>query len=119
MESKTSSSFQGDCQAFRRFEWIYSGTPLNGRPSTADTIIVGRKLYGQVDQGVGQVDQGLGQVFHIVLVKLWRVLCLLVGDFGQLTPVMDLPLPRSVIADFGRTTCQLFSKAVVFLGQDG
>ena len=78
MESKTSSSFQGDCQAFRRFEWIYSGTPLNGRPSTADTIIVGRKLYGQVDQGVGQVDQGLGQVFHIVLVKLWEgaVVCL-------------------------------------------
>ena len=110
MESKTSSSFQGDRQAFRRLEWIYSGTPLNGHPSTADTIIAGRKLHGQV-------DQGLGQVFHIVLVKLWEgaACCLLVGDFGQLTPVMDLPLPRSVIADFGRTTYQLFSKAVVFL----
>ena len=41
---------------------------------------------------------------------------LLVGDFGQLPPVMDLPLysavPRSVIADLGRSTYQLFAKAV-------
>ena len=42
---------------------------------------------------------------------------MLVGDFGQLPPVMDLPLyssvPRSAIADLGRTTYQLFAKAVV------
>ena len=52
--------------------------------------------------------------------------CLLVGDFGQLPPVMDLPLysslPRSAIADLGRTTYQLFAKAVALtevLRQDG
>ena len=51
---------------------------------------------------------------------------MLVGDFGQLPPVMDLPLyssvPRSAIADLQRTTYQLFAKAVVLtevLRQDG
>ena len=51
---------------------------------------------------------------------------MLVGDFGQLPPVMDLPLysavPRSAIADIGRSTYQLFAKAVVLtevLQQDG
>ena len=52
--------------------------------------------------------------------------CLLVGDFGQLPPVMDLLLysaaPRSAIADLGRSTYQLFAKAVMLnkvLRQDG
>ena len=51
---------------------------------------------------------------------------MLVGDFGQLPPVMDLPLysaaPRSTIADLGRSTYQLFAKAVMLnevLRQDG
>ena len=39
------------------------------------------------------------------------------GDFGQLPPVMDLPLyssvPRSAIPDLGRSTYQLFAEAVV------
>ena len=43
---------------------------------------------------------------------------MLVGDFGQLPPVMNLPLysavPRSAIADLGRSTYQLFAKAVNF-----
>ena len=48
------------------------------------------------------------------------------GDFGQLPPVMDLPLyssvPRSAITDLGHTTYQLFAKAEVLtevLQQDG
>ena len=39
---------------------------------------------------------------------------MLVGDFGQLPPVMDLPLysavPRSAVADLGRNVYQLFAK---------
>jgi len=57
---------------------------------------------------------------------LGRCSCLLVGDIGQLSSVMDFPLycsvPKSAIADCGRTTCQLLGKAVVLtevLGQDG
>ena len=48
------------------------------------------------------------------------------GDFGQLPPVMDLPLyssvARSAIADLGGSTYQLFAKVVVLtevLRQDG
>ena len=82
--------------------------------------MLGRKLFGQVDQRLRQAfPHRAGEV-------LGGCSCLLVGDFGQLPPVMDLPLyfsvPRSAIADLGRTTYQLFAKAVVLtevLRQDG
>ena len=66
----------------------------------------------------GQVDQRLRQAFpHRAGEALGGCSCLLVGDFGQLPPVMDLPLysavPRSAIADLGHSTYQLFAKAVV------
>ena len=73
--------------------------------------MLGRKLFGQVDQRLCQAFP------HRAGVALGGCCCLLVGDFGQLPPVMDLALyssvPRSAIADLGRTTYQLFAKAVV------
>ena len=82
--------------------------------------MLGRKLFGQVDQRLRQAFP------HRAGEALGGCSCLLVGDFGQLPPVMDLPLysavPRSAIADLGRSTYQLFAKAVVLtevLRQDG
>ena len=82
--------------------------------------MLGRKLFGQVDQRLRQAFP------HHAGQALGGCSCLLVGDFGQLPPVMDLPLysavPRSAIADLGRSTYQLFAKAVVLtevLRQDG
>ena len=82
--------------------------------------MLGRKLFGQVDQRLRQAFP------HRAGEALGGCSCLLVGDFGQLPPVMDLPLyssvPRSAIADLGRTTYQLFAKAVVLtevLQRDG
>ena len=82
--------------------------------------MLGRKLFGQVDQRLRQAFP------HRAGEALGGCSCLLVGDFGQLPPVMDLPLysavPRSAIADLGRSTHQLFAKAVVLtevLRQDG
>jgi len=90
---------------------------LQQRFSGVDYLIIdemsmlGRKL-------LGQVDQRLCQAFpHDDGEALGQRLCLLVGDFGQLPSVMDLPLyssvPRSAIADLGHTTYQLLKKAVV------
>ena len=69
--------------------------------------MLGRKLFGQVDQRLRQAFP------HRAGEALGWCSCLLVGDLGQLTPVMDLPLysavPRSAIAG---STYQLFAKAV-------
>lgn len=68
--------------------------------------MVGRKIFGQVDKRLRQVfphrsDQVLGGCS-----------CLLFGDFGQLPPVMDLPLytttTSSAISDIGSNACQSF-----------
>ena len=82
--------------------------------------MLGRKLFEQVDQWLHQAFP------HRAGEALGGCSCLLVGDFGQLPPVVDLPIyssvPRSAIADLGRTTYQLFAKAVVLtevLRQDG
>ena len=79
--------------------------------------MLGRKLFGQVDQRLRQAFP------HRADQALEGCSCLLVGDFGQLPPVMVLPLysavPRSAIADLGRSTYQLFAKEVVVLRQDG
>ena len=44
-------------------------------------------------------------------------LCLLFGDFGQLPPVMDLPLyitvPRSALSDLGSAAYQNFDHAII------
>ena len=73
--------------------------------------MVGRKMFGQVDKRLRQVfphrsDQVLGGCS-----------CLLFGDFGQLPPVMDLPLyatsTRSALSDLGSNAYQQFDKAIV------
>ena len=74
--------------------------------------MVGRSVFGQVDSRLRQVfprhaDQPLGGRS-----------CLLFGDFGQLPPVMDLPLytteqRSAAMSDRGSATYQLFNKAVV------
>ncbi len=73
--------------------------------------MVGRKMFGQVDRRLRQVfphrsDQVLGGCS-----------CLLFGDFGQLPPVMDLPLytttTSSALSDIGSSGYQSFDRAVV------
>ena len=73
--------------------------------------MVGKKMFGQVDRRLRQVfphhsDQVLGGCS-----------CILFGDFGQLPPVMDLPLyttsSSSVLSDIGSTCYQSFDHAVV------
>ena len=73
--------------------------------------MVGRKMFGQVDRRLRQVfphrsDQVLGGCS-----------CLLFGDFGQLPPVMDLPLyttsTSSALSDIGASGFQSFDHAVM------
>ena len=73
--------------------------------------MVGRKT-------LGQVDRRLRQAFpHHTQKVFGGCSCLLFGDFGQLPPVMDLPLyttvTRSELSDQGRTAYQSFQQAVV------
>ena len=69
-----------------------------------DMSMVGRILFGQIDKRLQQVfphcaDELLGGCSYILF-----------GDFGQLPPVMDLPLysadARSALSDLGRTAYQ-------------
>ena len=73
--------------------------------------MVGRKIFGQVDRRVRQAFPHHSQeVFE-------GCSCLLFGDFGQLPPVMDLPLyttdSRSELSYQGRASYQTFQQAVV------
>ena len=73
--------------------------------------MVGRKSLGQVDRRLRQAFPHRGQeVFG-------GCSCLLFGDFGQLPPVMDLPLyttdSRSELSDQGRAAYQQFNQTVV------
>ena len=73
--------------------------------------MVGRKT-------LGQVDRRLRQAFpHHAEEVFGGCSCLLFGDFGQLPPVMDLPLyttdSRSELSDQGRAAYQSFQQALV------
>ena len=73
--------------------------------------MVGRKIFGQVDKRLRQAFPHHSQeVFG-------GCSCLLFGDFGQLPPVMDLPLyttdSRSELSDQGRAAYQTFQQALV------
>ena len=66
----------------------------------------------------GQIDSRLRQVFpHRADQLLGRCSCLLFGVFGQLPPVMDIPLytttSRTALSDLGSAAYQLFDHAVI------
>ena len=68
--------------------------------------MVGRKMFGQV-------DRRLRQVFPERSEELFGGRsCLLTGDWGQLPPVMDLPL-YTTVSDLGSIDYHLFDRAVV------
>ena len=73
--------------------------------------MVGRKTFGQMDRRLRQAFP------HNVQEVFGGCSCLLFGDFGQLPPVMDLPLyttdSRSELSDQGRAAYQTFQQAVV------
>lgn len=67
---------------------------------------------------IGQVDRRLRQIFpHQAQDVFGGCSCLLFGDFGQLPPVMDLPMyttnSRAELSDQGRVAYQTFDKAIV------
>ena len=71
--------------------------------------MVGRKVFGQIDRRLRQAFPHHAQeVFGGCSIMLF-------GDFGQLPPVMDLPLyttdTRSELSDQGRTAYLQFQKA--------
>ena len=73
--------------------------------------MVGRKMFGQV-------DRRLHQVFPERSKELFGGRsCLLTGDWGQLPPVMDLPLyttvSRTELSDLGSIDYHIFDRAVV------
>lgn len=73
--------------------------------------MVGRKLFGQVDRRLRQVFPQHSNE------PLGGCSCLLFDDFGQLPPVMDLPLyttsPSSPLSDIGANCYQAFDHAVI------
>ena len=72
--------------------------------------MVGRKTFGQV-------DRRLRQIFHHGHQLFGGCSCILFDDFGQLPPVMDLPLyttiSRNELSDLGSNTYHSFDRAVV------
>ena len=84
--------------------------------STIDYLIidemsmVGRKMFGQIDRRLRQVFPNHSHQL------LGGCSCLLFGDFGQLPPVMDLPLyttsASSALSDLGSNAYQMFDKAI-------
>ena len=76
-----------------------------------EMLMVGRKIFGQVDR---RLRQAFPHHSHKVF---GGCSCLLFGDFGQLPPVMDLPLyttdSHTELSDQGRAAYQTFQQAVV------
>ena len=73
--------------------------------------MVGRKVFGQVDSRLRQAfPHQADQLFG-------GCSCLLLGDFGQLPPIMDLPLyttvSRTSLSDLGSNAYQRFDHAIV------
>ena len=66
-------------------------------PIFDEMSMVGRKLYGQINARLCQAFP------HRADEVLGGCSCLLVGDFGQLPPVMDLPFYSSVTCSMRRT----------------
>ena len=73
--------------------------------------MVGRKMFGQVDRRLRQVYPNQSEELF------GGRSCLLIGDWGQLPPVMDLPLyttvSRTELSDLGSIDYHLFDRAVV------
>ena len=73
--------------------------------------MVGRKTFGQIDPRLRQIFP------HHSHQVLGGHSCLLFGDFGQLPPVMDLPLyttvSRNELSDLGSSTYHFFDSVVV------
>ena len=73
--------------------------------------MVGRKVFGQIDRRLRQVfPHGCKELFG-------GCSCLLFGDWGQLPPVMDLPLysitSRSELSNLGSANYHLFDRVVI------
>ena len=72
--------------------------------------MVGRKMFGQIDRRLRQIFP------HKKHQMLGGCSCLLFGDFGQLSPVMDLPLysttSRNELSDLGSTVYRSLNKTV-------
>ena len=90
---------------------------MQQQPAGMDYLIIDE--MSMVDRKIfGQVDKDLRQVFpHRADQLLGGCSCLLFGDFGQLPPVMDLPLytrvSRTHLSDLGSTAYQMFDHAVI------
>jgi len=73
--------------------------------------MIGRKIFGQIDRRLRQI---FPQNAHELL---GGCSCILLGDFGQLPPVMDLPIyttaPRNELSDLGSSTYHSFDCAIV------
>ena len=72
---------------------------------------VGRKIFAQIDKRLCQVFR------HLADQLFGGCSCLLFGDFGQLPPVMDLPLyttvSRTALSDLGSSAYQFVDRAIV------